>query len=147
MSDEILQKLRRSLLQIGERLREAAYDHAPKQSTDLARSHIVEESMEGDLAVRVGPTMDYGLYVHEGTGIHGPKKKPYTIKPRRKKALAFKFAGETIVRASVTQEGIEPNPWLEDAWDEIEDEMLDKLADDVGEEILHDLEKTLRKGW
>jgi hypothetical protein len=88
MPDDFIQKAHRTLLQVGELLRNEAYEEAPKDTTDLARSIVVQA--EGPLNVAVGPTVDYGLFVHEGTGLWGPNKAPYPIRPRTKKALRFK---------------------------------------------------------
>lgn len=72
------------------------------------------------LSVRVGTGVPYALYVHDGTGIYGPKKTP--IRPIRAKALVFrskvygaksgKFKGFVVV-ASV--KGMKPNPFLKNA--------------------------------
>lgn len=77
---------------------------------------------------RVGTNVEYGLYIHEGTGIYGPKGQPYTIVPRRRKALAFVWRGAPTppngrggrhVYKRVTIRGIRPKPFLRDALDVI----------------------------
>jgi len=142
---------RKTVLQIGERLRNEAYERAPKKRTDLARSIIVVPG--GDIGVfesigcYVGPSIDYGLWVHEGTGKFGPKKRAYPIRPKRKKALKFKPTGATdaILRRGVMHPGIRPQPFMDDAWLAIEEWALYKLADDLGEEVLSEIE--LQGGW
>lgn len=73
---------------------------------------------------RVGTNVEYALFVHEGTGIYGPKGQPYTIVPRAKKALAFVWKGAPIppngrggkhVYRRVTVKGSKPRPFLRDA--------------------------------
>lgn len=73
---------------------------------------------------RVGTNIEYALYVHEGTGIYGPKGQPYTIVPRSKKALAFVWKGAPIpangrggrhVYKRVMVKGSRPKPFLRDA--------------------------------
>jgi hypothetical protein len=52
----------------------------------------------------------YARYLHEGTGIYGPKRKPIEIKPKEKKALNWKGAGHPVKRAR--QRGIKPSDFL-----------------------------------
>lgn len=73
-----------------------------------------------DLSVRVGTNVSYALFVHDGTGLYGPKHS--VIRPRRARALVFrsklygakkgKFAGYVVVKSV---RGMRPNPFLADA--------------------------------
>lgn len=170
MPEDILKQARKTLLKVGELLRNEAYEQAPKDTTDLARSIIVQR--EGPLNVAVGPTVDYGLYVHEGTGKWGPKKAPYKIKPKTKKALRFRASGniqggwseigtgrehvgdfnlldagrtkihrDDLVVKSVLHPGIEPNPFMERAWAEVADKAADIFADELSDAVLLELKK------
>jgi len=63
-------------------------------------------------AVRVGSDLDYAIYVHEGTGIYGPRH--HLILPKHGKFLVFKGKdGHTVFARSV--KGMPPNPFLADA--------------------------------
>lgn len=64
----------------------------------------------GDLAVRIGTNVYYALWVHEGTGIYGPRHTP--IVPKRARYLRFKPKGmeKYLYRKSV--KGMKPNPYL-----------------------------------
>lgn len=72
------------------------------------------------LAVRVGTGVSYALYVHDGTGLYGPKHA--LIRPKNARVLVFrskiygakkgKFAGKVVVRSV---KGMKPNPFLRDA--------------------------------
>lgn len=72
------------------------------------------------LAIRVGTGVTYALYVHNGTGIYGPKHM--LIRPKFGKVLVFrskvygakkgKYAGKVVVRYV---RGMRPNPFLQDA--------------------------------
>ncbi len=74
----------------------------------------------GDLAVRVGTGVSYALYVHDGTGLYGPRHA--LIRPKFGRALVFKsklygakkgsYAGKVVVRHV---KGMKPNPFLRDA--------------------------------
>lgn len=72
------------------------------------------------LAVRVGTGVYYALYVHNGTGIYGPKHA--LIRPKQATALVFrskvygakrgKYKGLVFARYV---RGMRPNPFLRDA--------------------------------
>jgi hypothetical protein len=72
------------------------------------------------LAVRVGTGVYYALYVHDGTGLYGPKHT--LIRPKFSKVLVFrsktygakkgKYAGLVFARHV---RGMKPNPFLADA--------------------------------
>lgn len=57
-------------------------------------------------------TVNYALYVHEGTGIYGPKGAP--IKPKTKRFLRFKLPDGTIVYAKSVK-GMPGRPFLVEA--------------------------------
>jgi len=56
---------------------------------------------------------NYGIYVHEGTGIYGIKGIPFVVKASRAKALSFNWNGEHFLRKSVTIQGQKPNPFFD----------------------------------
>lgn len=62
---------------------------------------------------RIGSKVKYALWVHEGTGLYGPKHA--RIRPKRARYLRFKPRGARrfIFRKSV--KGMRPNPYLRDA--------------------------------
>ncbi len=62
---------------------------------------------------RVGTNVFYALFVHEGTGIYGPKGVPIT--PKRAKFLRWrKKQGGGYVYAKIVK-GMRPNPFLKNA--------------------------------
>lgn len=67
----------------------------------------------GAPAARIGSGLRYARWVHDGTGIYGPRRTRIT--PRTKKALRFKPKGTSgwIIRPSV--KGMRPNQFLADA--------------------------------
>lgn len=67
---------------------------------------------EGDGAV-VFATMEYAPYVEFGTGIHGPHKQAFEIKPKPgRKALSWKKDGVQITRRKVISQGQEADPYF-----------------------------------
>lgn len=61
----------------------------------------------------IGSPVEYGLYLHEGTGIYGPRRRP--IRPVRAKALRFTVrsgqGGKTVVFARQVK-GVKGDKWL-----------------------------------
>jgi hypothetical protein len=91
--------LARHMLTRGHRVRRAARRNINSRSGDLARSIDVKIIIEnGGAGVRVGSDLFYARFVHDGTGIYGPRQRP--IRPERRKALAFGGSQGTVVVAS-----------------------------------------------
>ncbi len=71
-----------------EEVRNAAVRRAPRDTGLLATSLEATTNVVGSTIVgRVGTRVEYAIYVHEGTGIFGPKKR--RIVPVQAKALVF----------------------------------------------------------
>lgn len=66
----------------------------------------------GKITVRVGTGVFYALYVHDGTGLYGPKGA--YIVPKTAKFLSWKLKGGKRVYALKVR-GMKPNPFLRDA--------------------------------
>lgn len=74
-------------------------------------------TINGQLTVRVGSNLKYALYVHQGTGLYGPRHR--VIRPKSAKFLVFKskkygakkgkFKGKVVVPYV---RGMKPNPFL-----------------------------------
>lgn len=96
-------------------------NRAPQRvDTGLLRSSINTQllTIGGKPAVRVGTNVFYAIYVHEGTGIYGPKGVP--IRPQRAKMLSWKTKGGKRVYARQVK-GMRPNRFLADAMDAAKD--------------------------
>ncbi len=139
---------RRALLKAGELVRNIAYDEAPKRTTDLARSIVVEDaSALGEPAVRVAPTTDYADHVHEGTGLWGPKQAKFVIAAKNKKALRFQGKGGPVMRKKVMHPGQPPDRFLERAFNKAEPQVADIIADEMAEAAAEDIAKELGTNW
>lgn len=91
-------------------------------NTGLLRASIAVVLIPGVnyLTVRVGTGVYYALFVHDGTGLYGPKHQ--LIRPRNSRVLVFrskiygakkgKYAGKVVVRSV---RGMKPNPFLKNA--------------------------------
>lgn len=127
--------LQRIALQIAEKLREIAtrQGNVPFDRGDLRKSHVVEP--HGTEGAILSANTPYARAVHDG-------RPAITIKPKRKKALAWK--GGRHPAKSVKQPARKGNPWLMRAIEELEQEGLDFLAPEVGQEVADDLTAALR---
>lgn len=121
------------------RIEKEAKKAAPVRANVLRGSiHTVIEERSNSITAKVGTNVHYGPYLEYGTGKYGPKGQPYEIKPKTKKALAWKgnsvasdiatgkslFRSKTgrlvksksragmIVRRKVIHPGIRPRPFL-----------------------------------
>lgn len=77
--------------------------------TGRLRSSIAVRLLSGPI-VRIGSNVHYALYVHEGTGVHGPKHRP--IRPRTKRYLRFKPYGSKEFVFARQVAGMKPNKYL-----------------------------------
>lgn len=83
-----------------------------RQGTLQNSIHIINS---GRLSAVVKPTADYALYVHEGTGVYGPKKRRIVAKGR---ALAFQVDGQIVFRKSV--KGQKPNKFMKRTYEAVQ---------------------------
>lgn len=85
-------------------------DHPRRVDTGALRADI-RVTTHTD-RVRIGTRRSYARWVHDGTGIYGPRRR--VITPRRARALAFRGrgGGRVIVRSV---KGMRPNRFLRDA--------------------------------
>lgn len=118
--------------QIVQAVRAEAVRNVKRDTGALAASHDATVNVYGRVVVgRVGTPLHYARYLHEGTGIYGPKAAP--IYPVQAKVLRFKPGrmigplpagragtspenrGEWVFARSV--KGVPPHPWLVEAFE------------------------------
>lgn len=91
-----------------------AAGHPKRVDTGQLRSSVGVQlrSLAGRPSVRIGTNLRHARWVHDGTGIYGPRRRRIT--PTTKKALAFQSRrGRRVVVRSVR--GMERNEFLKDA--------------------------------
>ncbi|MFE5789541.1 HK97 gp10 family phage protein [Rhodococcus erythropolis] len=126
MEQGLTQAAVRRMDTIGRQVVNHARSNCPVDSGQLRSSITHHVTVVGRSArLRVGSPLERARYIHEGTGIYGPKKTP--IVPVSAKALKFptpKFFGPLRPGASRSPggfvfaksvKGIPPNPFLTDA--------------------------------
>ena len=99
------------------RTSETARNEAPYDKGHLKQNIHSKVAVNG-LEATVMPTPKYALYVHDGTGIYGPKKRPIT--PKRGKVLAWESGGQMHYARSV--KGIRPNKYMDRAYKAVKPE-------------------------
>lgn len=129
--NKILAELRRRLASAGQRLaavpesavRKGSFalqamfkQEVPKKTSTLARSIYVRlERLATGFIGRVGTHLKYARYVEEGTGIYGPKHRPFVVRAKNAKALFWgarvSFASRlkdhrSLYRTNTTKSGV-----------------------------------------
>jgi len=88
-----------------------------RKGTNLKSSGTSDISGSGFATVgAVKFTASYAIYVHEGTGIYGPKQRPYVVEAKNKKALFWQGAPHPFKK--VTIRGMRARPFLKQAFEE-----------------------------
>ena len=89
---------------------------AGRVDTGRLRNSIVSEVVEPSgqvLRGRVVADVDYADYVHQGTGVYGPRGRP--IVPRRARVLRWRPRGSSAFVFRPEVRGVEPTPFLKRA--------------------------------
>lgn len=108
-----------------------AIEQAPERDTGALKAHPVDVGQTREIQARSGGKFasgkdivvpitvaeipKYAKFVHDGTGIYGPRKTP--IVPKKSKFLSFDSLGTHWVLKSV--KGQRPNPFLYRAAEEV----------------------------
>lgn len=117
---------------------EAARDEAPFRTHDLQNSiHVGELEVSGgsySISVGVDPAelggdVNYAPYVHDGTGIFGPRGQ--RIVPKTKKALKTPFRLKSPIA------GQKANPFFKRAWDENKERILKRFQGIISAELVN----------
>jgi len=135
------------------RIEKEAKKRAPVAANILRPSIHAEVSKQGtQTRARIGTDVHYAPYVEYGTGLYGPEKRKYEIRPKTKKALAFvaragtqlstgralfrsrtgrlvlnrKRGARTVVR-KVIHPGIRPRPFLHPPFDRLMPHFMNDL--------------------
>lgn len=109
--------LRSGMINLVEEVEARAVKEAPVKTSNLVdsiTSYASDDGTFGVVKVRAFNErgVEYGKFVHQGTGIYGPHKKP--IKPVTKKALFWRGAAHPVKSIK----GMKPRPFLTDAGDD-----------------------------
>lgn len=104
----------------------AARRRCPVDDGTLRASIRAETRQRGSQVVgEVWSSLEYAAYVHEGTGIYGPRGRP--IRPVRARVLSWDQPGVGRVFAREVR-GQRPQPWLADALAEVSPWPVDRTV-------------------
>lgn len=89
--------------------------HPKRVDTGRLRASIntTMVSRDGLPAVVVGTNVAYARYVHDGTGLFGPRQR--MIRPVRRRVLRFQLRNSSRYVYARKVRGMAPNPFLRDA--------------------------------
>ena len=97
--------IRAGLLRAAGAVEGAAMEKAPVRTGNLADR--IRKYIDRNRAI-ISSTAPYSIFVHEGTGLFGPRKAK--IVPKTAKALRFRIGDKLIFARSV--KGQKPNPYM-----------------------------------
>lgn len=88
--------------------------HPQRIATGQLRSSVGVQlrSLAGAPIVRIGSGVKHARWVHDGTGIYGPRRRKIT--PKRSRVLVFEVRGGDLVFARSVK-GMKKNEFLKDA--------------------------------
>lgn len=109
---------------VGRRVVTAAKERCPVDEGRLKTSIEYTTKVTNErVTVTVGSPLPYAVYVHEGTGVHGPKGVP--IVPKTRQFMKFRYDGKAAVGTTPVEkrgwvfaksvQGQKPNPFLVNA--------------------------------
>lgn len=102
----------RGILKIGKKVERKAKRLVPVDQGVLRNSINTELIIRKGPVARIGSNVKYALYVHEGTGIYGPRG--HKIYPKRSKVLVFTTKqGKQVFARSI--KGMKGTPYLRNA--------------------------------
>ncbi|WAC06588.1 MAG: HK97 gp10 family phage protein [Thermodesulfobacteriota bacterium] len=113
LKKDIADVIQSGLLRVAGAIEAEAVAVVPRRTSNLANS--IRKYLTGRNSAVVTATTPYAVFVHEGTGMYGPEKRPFDIRPKDKQALAFTWMGKKIVVKKVTIKGQKPQKFFEQA--------------------------------
>jgi phage gpG-like protein len=121
INDAAVQKMLRNpkgqvakgILKIGKKVERKAKRLVPVDHGVLRNSISTELIIRRGPVARIGTKVKYALYVHEGTGIYGPKNSPIIARPGKVMAFTLRKSGKLIFTKKI--KGMKGTPYLRNA--------------------------------
>lgn len=121
VNDAVIQKMLRSpkgqvargILKIGKKVERKAKRLVPVDHGVLRNSINTELIIRRGPVARIGTKTKYALYVHEGTGLYGPKHM--LIRPKHGKVMVFTSRKTKGLVFAQSTKGMKGTPYLRDA--------------------------------
>lgn|SRR5512144_2501453 len=106
--------LARGVLRMSKKVERKAKRLAPVDKGQLRASITSHIVFRGGIPIgRIGTNVKHAVWVHQGTGIYGPRGVP--IRPKTAKVLVFKPKGSTKNLYVKSVKGMKGRPFLRDA--------------------------------
>jgi hypothetical protein len=103
----------RGILKLGKKVERKAKRLVPVDHGILRNSITTELVIRRGPVARIGSNVKYALFVHEGTGIYGPKGVPIT--PKHGKVLVFTSRKTKKLVFARSVKGMKGTPYLRNA--------------------------------
>ncbi len=115
MADPIGRNMMKRGLRVESRAKELISTSPKRVNTGRLRSSIrtIPIPYMGTYGAAIGTNVYYALWVHDGTGLYGPRRMKIT--PKRGKYLKFTPKGSSRPVFARSVKGMKPNPYLRDA--------------------------------
>jgi hypothetical protein len=99
-------------------------------------SHAIDQE-RGAVVLKVGPTVDYAIYVLEGTRPHWAPIAPLKTWTRKKLGVSSEELDEVAykVQAKIAREGTDPQDYLTGPMEETIDEVVEALLNDLQQKL------------
>lgn len=125
------QKLEQYLSRAAEEIARAARDAAPKAKLTLANS--IKASKIANLHYRVSPSVNYAVYVEEGTRPHRPGSMPDSRRLLPWVKLKLRLQGKEANRAAfaiaraIGKRGTRPQPYMRPTYENTQSQVIQLL--------------------
>lgn len=134
LKEEVNRGFAKGIQRVTAQMAQASQQNAPYKTGNLRRSIHAEVASLGGLTGKViqdSGVGKYGEWVHNGTGIYGPKGTP--IVPVNKKVLAWKTKGGMVFAKSV--KGMKARPYMKQAFEQKKPEVPEIIKDSIMREV------------
>ena len=127
---ETAKTMRDAMESIGQQVQMLAGATAPAGKTGKLKQSVQYQVSEGGMVLDTRLDNDvapYAPYVHRGTGIYGPYKKPFKVAPVTRKALHWVQGGQKFFSKGHEVKGQRPQPFLYNAFKTLRTHIVKRL--------------------
>jgi len=148
ISEAIMREVEQELWAIGSEIEALAVkyldEHNVNYNADLRNSITSEVQRKlAEIELKVGPNVEYAIYVHEGTRPHWPPVKPIRKWVIKKLGIKGKEVDSVtfLVRRKIGRSGTEPRPFMLGALKVYEKQIARRIANAVARGLKRGVQK------